>query len=162
VNAIHLARRFVGSLRPGGPPPEDEQWARSHLLAGEEELWTRLSGPDRRHAVGVARDVVASLGGDAGRAVVAAALLHDAGKLESGLGTFRRVGATLVGMAVGRRRPRGRIGDYLRHDAIGARLLAEAGSDPLTVTWAAEHHQPPDTWSLDPRLAAALKAADDD
>ena len=34
----HLARRFFGSLRPGGPPADDETWARSHLRPGEVEL----------------------------------------------------------------------------------------------------------------------------
>jgi hypothetical protein len=158
VKVRHLARRFVGSLRPGGPSPADEAWARSHLLPGEVVLWSQLSDPDRRHAAGVARDVVDRLGADATRPVVAAALLHDSGKVVSGLGTFARVGATLVGRA----RARGRMADYLRHPEHGARLLREAGSDPLTVTWAAEHHLPPAQWTLDHRLADALKAADDD
>lgn len=57
---------------------------------------------------------------------------------------------------------RSRIGLYLRHDAVGAELLSEAGSDPLTVAWAGEHHRPPQRWSVDARLGAALKLADDD
>ncbi|MCU1376362.1 MAG: hypothetical protein JWO68_3648 [Actinomycetia bacterium] len=158
----HLVRRFFGSLRPGGPAAVDEAWARSHLLAGEQELWARMSGADRRHAAGVARRVVADLGATASRPVVAAALLHDSGKVASGLGTFARVGATLVGAAVGRDRPGGRVGRYLRHPQLGAALLAEAGSDPLTVAWAAEHHLPPVGWTLPPELARALSAADDD
>jgi hypothetical protein len=158
VSAAHLVRRFFGSLRPGGPGAADEAWARSQLLPGEVALWARLSNPDRRHAVGVARDVVARLGRDATRPVVAAALLHDAGKVLSGLGTFARVGATLLGRA----RARGRAADYLRHPELGADLLREAGSDPLTVAWASEHHLPPDRWTLDRPLADALKAADDD
>jgi hypothetical protein len=153
----HLARRFVGSLRPGGPAPDDEAWAESLLLPGEVALWRRMSGPDLRHAVGVARQVA-----DHDRPVVAAALLHDSGKVVSGLGTFARVAATLVGMALGRRRVGGRVGDYLRHDQLGADLLAEAGSDPLTVTWAREHHLPPERWTVDAAVGAALKAADDD
>jgi hypothetical protein len=158
VRAGHLARRFFGSLRPGGPGAADEAWARSHLLPGEVALWAQLSDADRRHAIGVARDVVARLGPDATRPVVAAALLHDAGKVVSGLGTFARVGATLLGRA----RARGRAADYLRHPEHGARLLGEAGSDPLTVAWASEHHLPPDHWTLARSLADALKAADDD
>ncbi len=57
---------------------------------------------------------------------------------------------------------RQRIGLYLRHDRVGAELLSEAGSDPLTVAWAGEHHRPPERWSVDARLGAALKLADDD
>lgn len=153
----HLARRFVGSLRPGGPAPGDDAWAESHLLPGEVALWRRMSGADRRHAVGVARRVASHE-----RPVVAAALLHDSGKVVSGLGTFARVGATVLGTAVDRRRVGGRMGDYLRHDELGADLLAEAGSDPFTVAWAREHHLPAERWTVDRRLGEALKAADDD
>jgi len=37
-----------------------------------------------------------------------------------------------------------------------------AGSDPLTEAWARQHHRSPDSWTIDPVVAAALKAADDD
>ena len=82
----HLARRFATSLWPGGPAPADDAWARRRLIPGESELWNRLSGPDRRHAVGVGRATAAL--GDAEAppcdAVLAAALLHDVGKVKSG------------------------------------------------------------------------------
>jgi hypothetical protein len=57
---------------------------------------------------------------------------------------------------------RRRIGLYLRHDGVGADLLSHAGSDPLTVAWAGEHHRPPERWSVDAQVGAALKLADDD
>ena len=126
-----------------------------------------MSDPDRRHAVGVARAVASRLGDTATRPVLAAALLHDVGKVESSLGTFARASVTAAALVRGRdamatRRPDTRAGRYLRHDEIGAQLLAAAGADRLTVTWAREHHLPPDRWTLPPDLAAALKAADDD
>ena len=167
----HLLRRFLGSLRPGGPAPDDAAWAAEQLLAAEEELWMRLSGADRRHAVGVARRVERSLGHEATRPVMAAALLHDIGKVESGLRTYGRVIATLSAQVAGRdmahtwRKQRGfarRVGLYLHHDRIGGDLLELAGSDPLTVAWTREHHQPPESWTLPRHLADALKAADDD
>ena len=162
---VHLARRFFGALDPRGPSPEDEAWVAGTLSAGEQALWERMSGPDRRHAVGVARDVVERLGGeDATPPVVAAALLHDVGKIDAGLGTLARVPATLVGLVARERvaSGTGRVARYLRHDAIGADLLTAAGADPLTVAWAREHHLPPDRWTLPPAVAHALKAADDD
>ena len=162
MNLLHLTRRFVGSLGRSTPSAEDRAWARSFLLPGESALWSRLSNPDKRHSVTVAREVARRLGDQATRPVMAAALMHDVGKVASGFGTFGRVGATVVGTVVGRERPQGRIGDYLRHDEHGAHMLEVAGSDTLTVTWAAEHHLPPDRWSLEPTVAAALKAADDD
>lgn len=123
-----------------------------------------MSGPDRRHAAGVARRVVDELGARASRPVVAAALLHDVGKVESGLGTLARVPATLVGLVAGRRGPSGsaRIATYLRHDSVGAELLEGAGADPLTVAWAREHHLPPARWTVPAQVGAVLKAADDD
>ena len=159
--APHLARRFLGSLSPRPLAPEDDAWVRRCLLPGEQALWDQMPAPDRKHAAGVAREVDHALDG-ADRAVLAAALLHDVGKVDSGFGTFARVGATLFGLLAGRERARGRLGRYFRHDAIGAELLQRAGSDPVTVTWAREHHLPPERWSLPAEVAAALAAADDD
>ena len=189
----HLAGRFLGALSPAGPPPEDEEWALGTLLDGEKLLWRRMSGPDQRHAVGVARDTVRLLGPDEPPPeVVAAALLHDVGKVESSLGTFARVGVTLAALAVGRARllrwtgsggtgsagtgsagtgsarppgrssPRQRVGMYLTHDHLGAQLLEQAGSRALTISWAKEHHLEPARWTVDGRVGAVLKAADGD
>jgi HD domain len=170
-HARHLIRRFLGSLRPGGPPAADEAWAAHSLLPGEVALWRRMSGADRRHAVGVARRAAVALGERASRPVVAAALLHDVGKIDSGLGAVARAVATVAaGVAghdaartwSGRRGPVGRAGRYLCHDRIGADLLGAAGSDTLTVAWVREHHLPPDRWSVPADVGAALKLADDD
>ena len=167
----HLARRFFGSLRPGGPNQADDEWACEQLLASEVELWRRMPNPDRRHAVGVAREVERSLGHEASRPVLAAALLHDVGKIESGLRTYGRVIATLCGMVLGREqakawtRGRGftrRVGLYLLHPDLGGDLLGMAGSDPLTEAWTREHHKPPEQWTVSPQLARVLKDCDDD
>lgn len=173
----HLAQRFFGALSPAGPAPADERWAAGHLLDGELALWHRMSGADRRHAVGVARDAVSLLGADqVRREVVAAALLHDVGKVESAFGVFARVWITLAARAAGRSRLlrwtqfsednrsswRERVGLYLAHDQLGGELLEKAGSNELTVRWAAEHHLPSDRWTVDSAIGAALKAADGD
>jgi hypothetical protein len=163
----HLARRFFTSLRSTPPPAADDAWAEGHLLAGEAVLWRRLSGPDRRHAIGVGRGAIDLLGGEAvaERAVVAAALLHDVGKFEAGLGTIGRAAVTAAAMVVGPDRVARlgrRAGRYLHHDELGAELLTAAGSDPLTIAWAREHHLPPDRWTVATAVAEALKTADDD
>ncbi|HZU80536.1 MAG TPA: hypothetical protein VE991_11520 [Acidimicrobiales bacterium] len=173
----HLAGRFFGALWPGGPKPADEAWARRWLVPGEQDLWGRMSGPDRRHAVGVARGTLALLGAPAepDRAVVAAALLHDAGKVEAGFGTLARAVVTALAMVAGRARlaaePGGgrregrwrrRIRLYLTHDAVGAELLQAAGSAPVTVAWTREHHRPREQWTVPQPAADALKAADGD
>lgn len=159
--ARHLARRFFTSLRPGEPALADQAWVANVLSAEELDLWHAMSGADRRHAVGVARRAQDSLGQAADRPVLAAALLHDVGKSVCRLGTFGRVAATLAGSAGTGRLP-ARFRQYLAHDRLGAELLEEAGSHPVTVTWAREHHRPPERWTLPATTAHALKAADDD
>jgi hypothetical protein len=173
ASAWHLTRRFFGSLWPFGPRRTDGEWAEGQLLADEVRLWRRMRKADRRHAVGVARRVERQLGDRATRPVLAAALLHDVGKIDSGLGTYGRVIATLSGRVIGRdeevvrawTRTNGftrRVGLYLQHPRLGAEMLALAGSDEITVAWAREHHLPTDEWSLPREVAAALKDADDD
>ena len=55
-----------------------------------------------------------------------------------------------------------RVGLYVLHPELGADLLGMAGSAPLTVAWAAEHHLPADQWTVPVHIGEALKAADDD
>jgi hypothetical protein len=162
------------------------------LSDAEHQLWLRMARPDRRHAVGVARRVEASLAGraaspadDSRRAVLAAALLHDVGKLDADLGTLGRVATTMVtatgagrrwatraGTAEGRgplhrpwRHPsqwQDAVAAYRDHPRIGGAYLRAAGSPALTVAWAAEHHQRPERWTVPLDVATALHAADDD
>jgi hypothetical protein len=155
---LHLAKRFFTSLSTREPAATEALWAESQLLAGELRLWLRMSAADRRHAIGVARETVRLLGPATTRPVVAAALLHDMGKIDSALGPIERALATVVNP----RRGESRWARYRRHDVIGAELLVAAGSDPLTVAWAREHHLDADRWTLDGRIADALKQADDD
>jgi predicted HD phosphohydrolase len=115
-----------------------------HLEPGERALWDRMGAADRRHAVEVARRFVARRP-DASRAEVAGALLHDVGKLAADLGTSGRVVATIVGPRTARFRL------YHDHEAIGGRLVADAGADPVTVALVEGHGE----------AAGDLRAADD-
>jgi hypothetical protein len=54
------------------------------------------------------------------------------------------------------------VGRYLSHDEGGAELLTAAGSHPLTVAWARQHHLPEAKWTVPGPVGRALKAADDD
>jgi hypothetical protein len=122
----HLIARFFTSLPPTPPPAKHEIWVDEHLLPGERTLWVNLNNQDRRHSALVARRFVVERPG-ATRAEIAGAILHDVGKIECGLGTFGRVVATVVG-------PRTtRFKAYHDHEAIGARMASEVGSDPVTV-----------------------------
>lgn len=172
-HAWHLAKRFTTSLSLAPPAGPDEAWARKHMLVGERLIWDRMSNPDRRHAVAVARAVVDELGSDVDREVVAAALLHDSGKAISDLSTVSRVGATLFWAVadddVARRwaevdhnGPRKRLAQYRLHPELGAELLDEAGADALTSAWAREHHLSKLDWTVPVEVATVLKACDDD
>jgi hypothetical protein len=166
----HLARRLLGSLRPGGPAGHDVAWVSSVLSEDEFALWGRMSGPDRRHSVAIAREVDRRLGDDASPPVRAAALMHDVGKIDAGLGTWGRVVATLAVKVAGadtadawieRRGFTRRVGLYVRHPRLGGDMLEMAGSDPLTVAWTREHHLPESEWTIDPRIAGVLHEVDD-
>ena len=144
VSIAHLARRFATSVSPRPPSPDAETWARGWLTDEEVELWMAMPAADRRHAIEVARRF-RDLRPDATRRETAGALLHDVGKVQSGLGTWGRVAATIVGPRTRRFR------QYHDHEQIGAAMAATAGSDPLTV--ALIRGQGP--------AAADLRAADD-
>ncbi|HEX2577695.1 MAG TPA: hypothetical protein VHK88_15185 [Aquihabitans sp.] len=171
AGGAHLVKRFVGSVVPRGPSAADRDWAASQLLPGELDVWRRMSRVDRRHAAGVARRVERALGDQATRPVLAAALLHDCGKVVSGLGTYGRVIATLstklagTDQAIAWSETRGftrRVGLYVEHPRLGGELLGMAGSAPLTVAWVTEHHLPPERWTVPAEIGHALKDADDD
>jgi hypothetical protein len=171
----HLAGRFFGALRPGGPSPADRAWVESVLEPGEFALWARQPGHDQRHSAGVARRVEAALAGGPHAGDTrwpACALLHDIGKLASGLGIPARVLATLVGRATDgavadwEERPglRRRIALYLRHPELGADMIELAGGRAEVAHWAGAHH---DRARLDPLMlpapvVKALVVADND
>ena len=172
----HLAWRFLGALRPWPPRAADSAWVASVLGPDEHALWRRMPNHDRRHSIAVARRVERSLGGsphDGDTRWVAAALLHDVGKLDAGLGVFGRVGATIAGALAGhdmaeawsaKRGITRRVGLYLRHPELGAERIRVAGGDEESACWAAAHHTPAD-WSSLPipnDVVSALHAADND
>jgi len=137
------------------------------LTPEERALWDRLPNHDRRYSIRVARRVDELLAGseyagDPGWAAIA--LLHDVGKLDSGLGVPGRVAATIASVVrPSTRHARGRFGRYLRHDDLGAQLIRAAGGREEAARWAAAHHHP-DRWAatgIPAPVAAALAAADD-
>lgn len=176
MKIAHLARRFFGALRPGPPPRAELEWIAGVLSPSELALWNRLPNHDRRHSAAVARRVETMLGGSACAADhrwLAAALLHDVGKLDSGFGVPGRVVATVAAAVAGRERARQwiarqgfrrRIGLYVEHPRLGADMIRVAGGTEEAAIWAGAHHTP-DTWTSLPiprAVVDALVAADDD
>lgn len=174
--AGHLSRRFFSSLWPAPPTSRDDAWVRTVLSTSEYELWSRMANHDRRHSIGVARRTHTMLAdtpyADEQR-WLAAALLHDVGKLDARLGVFARAGATLAGAAAGhdmadawseKRGITRRVGLYLRHAELGADHIRLAGGREEAARWAAAHHSP-NTWEgtgIPSVVVVALHEADDD
>lgn len=148
MKTVHLVRRFLGSLSRRPPADADLAWVRSTLLPAELSLWMRFDAADQRHSIEVARRFVALRPASA-RAEVAAALLHDIGKLDAALGTFGRVTATLVGARTERFRR------HHDHERIGAEMLRTVGSDAITVALVGADE------SADEPALDALRRADD-
>jgi hypothetical protein len=126
AHSRHLIRRFVTSLSRRMPPAIDVAWVNEKLLENEFELWCRMKPHDQRHSVEVARRF-SELHPTFSRDEVAAALLHDIGKVESELGIMGRVIATVVGPVGTRFRL------YHDHESIGLNLCREAGSSDETL-----------------------------
>lgn len=176
---MHLVRRFLQSLVARDLSPDEDAWVGERLTAGEYALWARQAKYDRRHTYEVARRVEADLGrsGDeVGHEWTAAALLHDVGKIEAGVGLVGRVVATLLAMPLGRERVSawagrggvaGRLGRYLDHGPRGAALIRAAGGRERVAHWASIHHgvdrRRGDPAGIVPQRAVrALKDADRD
>ena len=163
----HLAGRFVRAHKPGPVSAADRAFVAEVLTPPELGLWERLPRHDHHHTVEVARRVEHALAGT-GHAGdtrwLAAALLHDIGKLASGFGIYGRVLATLAGRvrpgsaaswreAAGWRR---RVGDYLHHDLIGGEMIRAAGGRAEPAHWAEGHHG---RVAVDPAVVPAPVAA---
>ena len=145
-------KRFWWAVSAPDLSAADRAFVGETLLAGERALFERMSRADQAHHVRVARRFAARCAVEVPRPWLAGALLHDVDKLVCGLGTWARVWVTVWPFG---RRGDGRVGQYHRHEAIGAILAREAGSDPVTVALVAE-------WPEAPEVAArALHWADD-
>ncbi|MFN7150305.1 MAG: HD domain-containing protein [Microthrixaceae bacterium] len=178
LQPLHRARRFGRSLIARVPSDEDTRWAHERLTEGEQRLFDKMPAVDRSHSIAVARVVVSRLdelglseSDDGARWILAAALTHDVGKSVAGLGTYGRVVATLseaVGGAsmarvwADKRGMTRKVGLYLQYPTLGADLLAVAGSDERVVAWAAQHHEPEESWTVPLEAGRILSAADDE
>ena len=174
IRPLHLGRRFVRALWPGRPRREDVAWVAGILQPNELGLWRALPKHDQRYTIRVARLVDEELAGTdfaEDERWLAAALLHDTGKLDAGLGVVGRSVATIVGAAARPARVdrwagasgfRRRVAAYLRHDERGADRIRAAGGREEAARWAWAHHHP-DRWAgtgIPAPVAEALEAAD--
>jgi hypothetical protein len=171
---LHLGRRFFRALWPRPPRAQDVAWVEGILEPDELALWHELPNHDRRYSIRVAKHAESHLAGTeyAGQSRwLAAALLHDVGKLDAGLGVLGRSVATVIGTIAGPARVarwtsapgfRGRAERYLRHDERGAERIRAAGGRDEAARWALAHHHR-DRWpasGVPVAVAEALEAAD--
>lgn len=123
---VHLLRRLRESVTARPLNATERSLVTDVLLSAELALFERLDMIDQRHAMGVLSrfDVL-----QPGAMVAArrAALLHDIGKIDCGLGTVMRVVATVVGPRTAQFRR------YHDHEHLGIEMLVSAGSHPETV-----------------------------
>jgi hypothetical protein len=159
---VHRVGQFVSHVRARVDPSEVALVERVLPPRGQE-LFAGMPVADRRHGLDVAQRLLAS--GHEDPDLLAAALLHDAGKGHR-LRLWHRVsGVLLEAVAPGGLRRlsssdarswRHPFHLYLHHDAISAELAVSAGCAPRAGAFI--RGQPAET---DASLQAALKAADD-
>lgn len=161
-NALFRSRQFFSSLRPRvDAAARDEAFAL--LSEGERELFETMTPRDQQHCLNVYRRLQDE--GHTERDLLAAAVLHDAGKgrialwhrvafvvLEAGApGLLRRVAEP--GDGAGWRQALYRC---LHHVELGAEAARRAGSSERTIALIRE-----DGSAAAPELLVALKGADD-
>jgi len=137
--AYRLSQGFIRLLAALFPP--NDQFAAKALKPDELRLFRSMAPADRRHGLCVANRLAAHGVVDAD--VLAAALLHDAGKVGGGLNLLRRTSIVLLGpRAVARIAPesmpskggwRRALWVHRHHAELGAQRCAHAGSSPLVV-----------------------------
>lgn len=154
ASAPHLVRRFFGALSRSTPNSQEIAEVTNILTKDEFDLWSKMQTMDQRHSIDVTFRFKA-IRPEASTPEVRAALLHDVGKISSSLGVMARVLATIVGK-------RGqKFTAYHDHQRLGAEMLEEISSDPLTVKLVAGTDN---TVNMDSNIAdilMALKRADD-
>jgi hypothetical protein len=161
----HLTRRFFASVSAPPADTADRTFVQLTLTPEELAVWETMGRADQAESVAVARHVARALGPDADQRWLAAALLHDVGKVDAGLGSVGRAAATVVAALVSHGRARrwsGKIGRYISHDERGEQKLRSTGARPETAAWAGAHHRR-ERWAatgIPPQICELLAEAD--
>jgi hypothetical protein len=153
--------------------PLDADSAQTWLSAAELALFARLQRGEQIHSLKVLADILSGAGTPP-RALAAAALLHDVGKIRYPLRVWQKTLVVLTRAALPRLYGRLAAGDpghwlarpfvvYAQHPTWSAEYAAAAGSDPDTIWLCAHHADPAERWRehrLYP-LLVRLQQADD-
>ncbi len=167
----YRTRQFRNAL-PGSHPQVETRAIFPPLTSAQLTLFRRMQSSEQAHAYWVFRRLNAS--GQTDRDLLAAALLHDVGKILYPLSIFDRaiivLGKRLFPKAArrwGGGTPRGLRRPFVvaeNHAAWGADLAAQAGASPRTVELIRRHQDSsmPDVDSPSEHLLAVLQAADNE
>lgn len=127
--------------------------AEEYLTPQELRLFLKLPGFEKRHAIDTAVTLMGFDTGSKRDILIEAALLHDIGKLESGVGLIKKSILVLMNKffpGFSRRLARGvnMFNVYYNHNVIGARILKsiDTGSKVIELV---EHHQPWDDFYIE-------------
>jgi len=170
MSATYRARQFVQALGSWFQPANSgEEWARRYLPAEALNLYRAMGRYDRRHGLRVAHSLLEK--GHNHPDLLAAALLHDAGKTVAQAGKLRlghRVAIVLLRAVqpdlvarLGQDDRKGwRRAFFVQqhHADLGAELACRVGCSAQTVALIQSHKDP--MHPEDDALLAALKAAD--
>lgn len=149
---LNAFRRTMLAVAPASARPDDA-WAATRLEPQEFALFSRLPAPERAHGIDVARRLLRR-DASARRELVAAALLHDVGKLGTPQAALWRILTHLLpaderAPAVPRRSGlAGARQARVHHGTYGAELLRSIGASERLVALVAGHHSA----SPDPEL----------
>lgn len=169
--ACYRVAQFLRALTVRVPEEEVEQAI--HILTPEARgLFRRQAAQDQRHALAVYHTLCQA--GHAHPQLLAAALLHDAGKSAARLSVWQRAAIVLLEhcaprllASLSQGEPRGwrRVCVvHARHPEVGARWAQEAGCSPLTIALIRRHQDRLAIGSSfaveEDQLLAALQAAD--
>jgi hypothetical protein len=148
---IYRVRQFVNAVLARVSPDELRE-AGEVLPPGAQELFRKMSAPDQRHSLNVMRTLRCA--GHARADLLAAALLHDAGKSAAKIYPWHRaiivlskrfapgLLAWLTGGEPRREAWRKPFVVHRAHPEIGADWAARAGCSSLTVSLIRRHQEP--------------------
>lgn len=131
----------------------DMSVAEKYLNSQELQLFKRLPYYEKRHAIDTAVTLMGFKTGKNRDILIEAALLHDIGKLGSGVGLIKKSILVLMNRFfpdVSRKLARNvkMFNIYYNHNMIGARILKDINTNSEVIRLV-EHHQPWDDFRME-------------